>query len=141
MPSAGSPGPLWEPSDEQRASAEMTRFMAWAAQRSGRALADYEALRRWSVEQLEEFWAAIWDYAGVRASRPYERVLDSHRMPGTRWFEGAQLNYAKHIFRDASERSDAFDFGVHHARVSQDRAGDHAIGIANQDHSSFAGPF
>src|SRR5438067_6779078 len=97
MPSAGSPGPLWEPSDEQRASAEMTRFMAWAAQRSGRALGDYESLRRWSVQQLEDFWAAIWDYAGVRASRPYERVLDSHGMPGARWFEGAQLNYAENL--------------------------------------------
>src|SRR5438067_559865 len=97
MPSAGSPGPLWEPSDEQRDSAEMTRFMAWAAQRSGRTLPDYEALRRWSVEQLEDFWAAIWDYAGVRASRPFERVLDSHGMPGARWFEGAQLNYAENL--------------------------------------------
>ena len=97
MPSAGSQGPLWEPSDERRASAEMTRFMAWAAQRSGRDLPDYEALRRWSVQQLEDFWAAIWDYAGVRASRPYERVLDSRRMPGARWFEGAQLNYAENL--------------------------------------------
>jgi acetoacetyl-CoA synthetase len=97
MPSAGGQQPLWEPSPEQRESAEMTRFMAWAAQRSGRALPDYEALRRWSVEQLEDFWAAIWDYAGVRASRPYERVLDSHRMPGARWFEGARLNYAENL--------------------------------------------
>jgi len=72
MPSAGGQQPLWEPSPEQRENAEMTRFAAWAAQRSGRALPDYEALRRWSVEQLEDFWAAIWDYAGVRASRAAE---------------------------------------------------------------------
>src|SRR5437762_2986466 len=42
-------------------------------------------------------WAAIWDYAGVRASKPYERVLDSHAMPGASWFEGAQLNYAENL--------------------------------------------
>ena len=33
----------------------------------------------------------------MRASRPYERVLSSHRMPGARWFEGAELNYAENV--------------------------------------------
>src|SRR2546430_8370354 len=97
MPSAGGQGPLWEPAKERRDSAEMTRFAAWAGRRSGVTFADYEALRRWSVERLEDFWAAMWEYAGVRASRPYERVLDSRRMPGARWFEGAQLNYAENL--------------------------------------------
>src|SRR5256885_10904392 len=97
MPSAGGQGPLWEPSKERRDSAEMTRFAAWAARRNDATFADYEALRRWSVERLEDFWAAMWEYAGVRASRPYERVLDSRRMPGARWFEGARLNYAENL--------------------------------------------
>jgi acetoacetyl-CoA synthetase len=97
MPSAGGQGPLWEPSRERRDSAEVTRFAAWAARRNDATFADYEALRRWSVERLEDFWAAMWEYAGVRASRPYERVLDSRRMPGARWFEGARLNYAENL--------------------------------------------
>jgi acetoacetyl-CoA synthetase len=77
--------------------AEMTRFMRWAGERHGRSFATYEDLRRWSVDELEEFWAAIWEFCGVRASRPYERVLGSRRMPGASWFEGAELNYAENM--------------------------------------------
>ena len=51
--------------------AEMTRFMRWAGERRGRAFADYDELWRWSVDELEDFWAAIWEFCGVRASRPY----------------------------------------------------------------------
>jgi acetoacetyl-CoA synthetase len=28
-------------------------------------------------------------------------VLDAERMPGARWFEGAQVNYAQQVFRHA----------------------------------------
>ena len=54
-----------------RASAvEMARFMGWAGERRGRAFADYDELWRWSVDELEDFWASIWEFCGVRASTP-----------------------------------------------------------------------
>ena len=71
--------------------------MDWAGERRGRPFADYDELWRWSVDELEDFWASIWEFCGVRASRPYERVLDSHQMPGARWFDGAELNYAENM--------------------------------------------
>ena len=75
----------------------MTRFMRFAGERRGEPFADYDELWRWSVGDLEEFWACIWELCGVRASKPYERVLKSREMPGTRWFEGAELNYAENL--------------------------------------------
>ena len=78
--------------------------MRWAGERRGQAFADYDELWRWSVEEIEDFWAAIWEFCGVRASKPYEQVLSSHEMPGARWFEGAELNYAENVLladRDA----------------------------------------
>ncbi len=89
--------PLWEPTAHDRERAEMTRFMRFAGERRGEPFADYDELWRWSVGELEEFWACIWELCGVRASKPYERVLGSHKMPGTRWFEGAELNYAENL--------------------------------------------
>jgi acetoacetyl-CoA synthetase len=89
--------PLWEPSEEQLERSEMARFMHWAGGRRGSPFAGYEELWRWSVSDLEDFWAAIWDFSRVRASRPYTRVLDSHHMPGARWFQGAELNYAENL--------------------------------------------
>jgi acetoacetyl-CoA synthetase len=98
MSSADLPIPLWEPTAQDRERAEMTRFMRFAGERRGEPFADYDELWSWSVAELEEFWACIWEFCGVRASKPYERVLGSRReMPGTRWFEGAELNYAENL--------------------------------------------
>src|SRR5215472_14870328 len=79
MPAEAVATPLWTPSAEWCERAEMTRFMAWASERSGRPLDGYAELWRWSVDELEDFWASIWEYGAVRASRRYERVLDSRR--------------------------------------------------------------
>src|SRR3954466_11284586 len=84
---------LWAPSPERIERANLTRF----ARRHGLP-EDYGALWQWSVDNLEDFWAAIWDDY-VAADAPYERVLGRRRMPGAEWFPGAKLNYAKHIFR------------------------------------------
>jgi len=97
--STGVP-PLWEPTEATRERAEMTRFMRWTGERYGRHFADYAELWAWSVTEVEEFWAAIWEYCGVRSSRPYEQVLDSRAMPGARWFAGAELNYAENMLAD-----------------------------------------
>jgi len=80
----------------------MTRFMRWAGERRGRPFSDYDELWRWSVDEVEDFWASIWEFFNVRASRPYERVLDSRRMPGAKWFEGAELNYAENMLTGLS---------------------------------------
>ena len=112
MASAPEQAPLWEPTAGDRERAEMTRFMRFAGERRGRAFADYDELWRWSVAEVEEFWASIWEFCGVRASKPYECVLDrsrgtcafganprfgQHEMPGTHWFVGAELNYAENL--------------------------------------------
>jgi acetoacetyl-CoA synthetase len=97
MSSAHRQIPLWEPTAQDRERAEMTRFMRFAGERRGEPFADYDELWRWSVGEIEDFWAGIWEFCGVRASRPYERVLGQHEMPGTRWFEGAELNYAENL--------------------------------------------
>ncbi len=106
MPGPDDQAPLWEPSPEDRERAEMTRYMRWAGERRGRPFADYSELWRWSVDDLEDFWASIWEFCGVCASRPYEQVLDSRRMPGTSWFPGAELNYAENVLADRRSASD-----------------------------------
>src|SRR5271154_5051109 len=89
--------PLWEPSAERRRRATLTRYWDWASEREGRTFADYDELWRWSVDELEAFWAGIWDFCAVRASQPYEHVLPERGMPGARWFTGAELNYAENL--------------------------------------------
>ncbi|MFE2945106.1 acetoacetate--CoA ligase [Streptomyces sp. NPDC059255] len=105
MTAAASPDtPLWQPSQDRVATARITRFQSWAAERYG-APADggYAALHRWSVEELETFWAAVADWFDIRFATPYERVLGDRTMPGAQWFPGATLNYAEHALRTADD--------------------------------------
>jgi acetoacetyl-CoA synthetase len=85
------PTPLWEPPPDMVERAVMTRYMR------DRGFEDYGALWQWSVDDLEGFWASIWEFFGVEGS--YERVLGSTEMPGAEWFPGARVNYAEHLFR------------------------------------------
>jgi acetoacetyl-CoA synthetase len=138
--------PLWEPTRSERERAEMTRFMQWAGERRGQAFADYDELWRWSVAEIEDFWAGIWEFCGVRASKPYEQVLDSHRMPGTSWFSGAELNYAENILladRDADAAAvlhaselrplDQLTAGELAVRVAAAAGGLRALGVGRGD--------
>jgi acetoacetyl-CoA synthetase len=93
---------LWEPSRERREASGLARYLRWLEERKGLRFADYDALWRWSVGHLEDFWESLWEFFDVRASAPYSRVLDARKMPGAKWFEGARLNYAEHAFRYAS---------------------------------------
>ncbi len=94
------PTVLWEPTDEQVERATMTRFSRWVADTRGVDVAgDYHALWRWSVDDVEAFWAAIWEFFEVESESGYEKVLGSREMPGAEWFPGATVSYARHIFR------------------------------------------
>jgi acetoacetyl-CoA synthetase len=85
------PPVLWTPSAERVERSNVTAFM----RASGHA--DYEALWRWSVDDLEAFWGAVWEHFGVEGS--YDAVLGSREMPGAEWFPGARVSYAEHMFR------------------------------------------
>jgi acetoacetyl-CoA synthetase len=90
---------LWEPSDAQRANANITRYVRWLKETRGRDFATYDELWAWSVEDLEGFWSSIWDFFGVAASTPPARALGKHTLPGAEWFPGARLNFAEHALR------------------------------------------
>jgi acetoacetyl-CoA synthetase len=97
--------PLWQPSKERIARANMTRFAQRVADAYGERLRDYRELRAWSVEHPELFWPALWRFADIQASRPWDAVLtDGDRMPGARWFVGAELNFAENLLRHRDDR-------------------------------------
>lgn len=89
---AATPEILWQPSPGRIERAWLTRF-----QREVGVAGGYAELWRWSVEDIERFWAAIWEFFQVDGS--YERVLGSRAMPGAEWFPGAEVSYAAHVFR------------------------------------------
>ena len=92
--------PLWKPSADGIAAAEITRFTAFAKRAWNVQAEDYPALHRWSVEHPEQFWDAMWGFAEIIADRKGDVILeDADRMPGARWFPEAWLNYAENLLR------------------------------------------
>ncbi len=104
---APAPPVLWQPSPERIERAAVTRFAAAV----GRPGASYDELWRWSVDDVEGLWRAVWEHFAVQADGSPERVLASRAMPGARWFPDVRLNYAEHVFRD---RADG-DLALQHA--------------------------
>ncbi len=98
--------PVWTPSAQRIRSANLTRFMEFVNGRHGTAIRTYDELHRWSVERIPEFWEAMWEFGGVIAARPCDTTVDDlAKMPGARWFVGAELNFAENLLRFRDERS------------------------------------
>ena len=94
---------LWEPSPELRESSTIARYMEWLERERGLSFENYTALWEWSVTDLEGFWSSLWEFFEVQSSKAYEAVLGRREMPGARWFPGAEINYAEHVFRNARQ--------------------------------------
>jgi len=94
---------LWTPSRERVERATITRFQTWLSETRGIQFSSYEQLWRWSVDDLEGFWAALVEFCSVRFEQPPSTVLGRREMPGAQWFPGARLSYAEHVFRGKSD--------------------------------------
>ncbi len=85
--------PLWTPDPSRVAGARITAFM----KKVGKA--DYDELYRWSVDEPEVFWPAVWDFTGI-IGEPGHRVLDDgDKLPGAKWFPDAKLNFAENLLQ------------------------------------------
>ena len=74
-------------------------YQDWLREQRGLSFEGYEDLWRWSTTDLTAFWQSLWDYFGLQSPTPCKAVLDRPVMPGAQWFEGAQVNYARQVFR------------------------------------------
>ena len=94
---------LWQPSPQVIEQANLTHYLDWLKEKHNLTFDTYQDLWHWSVAEIEQFWATMWDYFDIKASQPYTTVLAERKMPGARWFVGAQLNYAENIFRNMTD--------------------------------------
>jgi acetoacetyl-CoA synthetase len=97
--------PLWTPSEETIKNSNITRFTDHVNKKQGKKLRTYWDLYQWSIENIPDFWARMWEFAEIKASRPYDRVVDDLKVfPGTKWFPGARLNFAENLLRYRDDR-------------------------------------
>ncbi len=84
--------------------------MQWLSDNLQLEFKTYNALWEWSVEHPADFWKSISDYFKVIHHSPYSSIMSDDPMPHTKWFKGSTLNYAEHIFRNATSSHPAILF-------------------------------
>ncbi len=143
--SGTAPEKLWEPPAELVENSRLREFMRWLRAERGLGFATYDELWQWSVDDLEAFWSAIWDFFEVQADGKAERALGSREMPGAEWFAGTSLNYAEHVFADKDDAQIAIlhaselrelgelSWGELRAQVAASAAGLRALGVERGD--------
>ncbi len=95
----------WAPSDELLNKTNMAQFIEFVNQKHGNKFITYNDLYSWSVHNSPAFWADMWEFGGIKASQPYEHVIVNFEdMLSTKWFVGAQLNFAENLLRFQDER-------------------------------------
>ena len=91
----------------------MAQFERFVGETQGRTFEDYNAMWRWSIDDLNGFWSAIWAFFDVRASVPPTQMIEDRQMPGAKWCPGAMLNYTDNILKHAEGREDALALVLH----------------------------
>ena len=104
--------PMWRPSAERIARSNLKRFTDYVSEKHGADGSSFASLHRWSVENREAFWHALWEFTGVVAPRKGEVVLkNGDRMPGARWFTQARLNFAENLLRRRDDETALIFYG------------------------------
>lgn len=109
--------PIWQPSDQRIAHANVTRFMDNLDQQDifERKLKNYTELHQWSVEHPESFWQNVWQFCGMvgsqdsidNAQRESIKTQGESRWQQPKsnrdavWFPSAQVNYAENLLHSS----------------------------------------
>jgi acetoacetyl-CoA synthetase len=115
--------PCWIPDPAQVAASRVAAFMHYLRQSCGVELRDFDALWRWSIEQPEAFWRAVWVFSGV-IGESGDRVLaleSRQEMLGARWFPEARLNFAENLLRHSGNADALVFWGEDRVRRSLSR--------------------
>lgn len=77
---------------------QLQRYREWLRSEREIVFDDYASLWAWSTTELASFWRSIWDYCDLESPTHATSIVGG-AMPSATWFEGAQVNYARHVFR------------------------------------------
>ncbi|MBM3440606.1 MAG: acetoacetate--CoA ligase, partial [Bacteroidetes bacterium] len=105
-----NPRMLWTPNEDWVDRSHLHQYRSWLIAHRGETFFDYQTLWQWSIDEPAAFWESLLQYFQIDLSAPYTEVMSADPMPHTRWFSGAKLNYAAHIFKNKTDQRPAIVF-------------------------------
>lgn len=97
--------PIWVPSQQQIENSNMMKFIRRVNSRFGKNIHAYDELYDWSVNDIENFWQAVWEFGKFKFSQGYSSIMTNDEMINTKWFQGAKLNFAENLLRFQDNRT------------------------------------
>ncbi|MBP7273684.1 MAG: acetoacetate--CoA ligase [Saprospiraceae bacterium] len=110
---------LWQPTDYFKENSNLQHYIHWVSENYGQQFVNYQDIWQWSVDNIETFWQSLFSYFDIQFSGTYSKVLSDEVMPRCKWFEGVNLNYAEHIFRQKNTNAPAIIFQAEHLPMQQ----------------------
>ena len=90
---------LWRPGNNRINASGLHAFIPWVNAHYRTTIGSYNELWQWSVEDIAQFWEAVWVFYEIEASRPYSTPLNNPSMPEAQWFCGSRLNMAQYLLK------------------------------------------
>ena len=101
MAQTKAPTILWRPTDKMKKDSRLFHYLQWLKKEKNLSFSTYHEVYLWSIENIGDFWESIWQYFDIGRDAIHRiSTVSDDPMPHTKWFEGATLNYGKHIFRN-----------------------------------------
>lgn len=102
----------------------LRNYLEWHTEH-GRHFENYAALQQWSIADINEFWASIWDYFAY-TNHGTPTVAFQGDLMAPVWFDGALVNYTEHALwglgrTDTTGSGSAADDDVAISAYSQSR--------------------
>lgn len=91
--------PIFAPSAATIEASQLTAFIRFCAQLTGRSLADSRELYQLSVDELELFWQLFLSFSGLAWSGEASPVCTNECVETASFFPNLQLNYAENLLR------------------------------------------
>lgn len=110
---------LWAPTADYRLNSTLWKYKEFIENHYHIYFENYNDLHRWSIDNNAFFWESIVHFFEIDFSGTYETVIkenfETHDFIGTTWFDGINLSYAEHIFKQASKDRPALKYANEHS--------------------------
>ena len=91
---------LWTPPKENLSDSNLIKFMTYVNNTYRLNIDSYNQLYNWSIDQYEDFWESYLKFSNIIYYSKYSKVVDEiTKMPGAKWFQGMQLNFAENLLK------------------------------------------
>ncbi|MDP2363179.1 MAG: acetyl-coenzyme A synthetase N-terminal domain-containing protein, partial [Ignavibacteria bacterium] len=91
--------PIWIPSNERVEKSNFKHYFAFLKSHFNKDFRNYNELYNWSINEIEDFWKSIWEFSEIIHSKSYQTIVSERILPGAKWFEGSELNFAENLLR------------------------------------------